>query len=477
MSNEFLEPSSENGGLHRSLSNRHLQLIAIGGAIGTGLFMGSGKTISLAGPSILFIYGLIGIMVFFVMRALGELLLSNLNYKSFIDLSTDLIGPWAGYFVGWTYWLCWVTIGIADLSAIIYYLEFFNGGESFTPMGGLLISTVAILFVLGLNLVTVKLFGEMEFWLAIIKVVAIIAMIAFGSYLLASGSGHSQSSLQNLWQLGGFFPNGITGLVMAMAMIMFAFGGIELVGIAAAETDNPQKTLPKAVNQIVYRVLLFYILSLVVILSLYPWNMMAEGGSPFVLIFDSLGSQTVAAVLNFVVLTAAVSVYNSTNYCTSRMLLGLAQQGNAPKFLSKINPRGIPVNAIMVSAFFTLICVLINYLFPEKAFNLLMMLVVAAIVINWVVISYTHLKFKKAMNRMQVKTHFPSVAYPFTNYLCIAFMASILLIMSRSPDMQIAVLMIPVWIAILLTAYLFKRKQEDHVALLEKSKITSLPEA
>ena len=159
------------------------------------------------------------------------------------------------------------------------------------------------------------------------------------------------------------------------------------------------------------------------------------------------------------------------------MLLGLAQQGNAPKFLSKINPRGIPVNAIMVSAFFTLICVLINYLFPEKAFNLLMMLVVAAIVINWVVISYTHLKFKKAMNRMQIKTHFPSVAYPFTNYLCIAFMASILLIMSRSPDMQIAVLMIPVWIAILLTAYLFKRKQEDHVALLEKSKITSLPEA
>ena len=129
MSNEFLEPSSENGGLHRSLSNRHLQLIAIGGAIGTGLFMGSGKTISLAGPSILFIYGLIGVMVFFVMRALGELLLSNLNYKSFIDLSTDLIGPWAGYFVGWTYWLCWVTIGIADLSAIIYYLEFFNGGN------------------------------------------------------------------------------------------------------------------------------------------------------------------------------------------------------------------------------------------------------------------------------------------------------------------------------------------------------------
>ena len=315
----------------------------------------------------------------------------------------------------------------------------------------------------------------MEFWLAIIKVLAIIAMIAFGSYLLASGSGGSQSSLQNLWELGGFFPNDVMGLVMAMAMIMFAFGGIELVGIAAAETDNPQKTLPKAINQIVYRVLLFYILSLVIILSLYPWNQMAQGGSPFVLIFDSLGSQTVATILNFVILTAAVSVYNSTNYCTSRMLLGLAQQGNAPQFLSKINSRGIPVNAVMVSAFFTLMCVLINYLFPEKAFNLLMMLVVAAIVINWVVISYTHLKFKKHMIAMNFPTQFPSIAYPFTNYLCIIFMCGILVIMSQTPDMRIAVLMIPVWISLLLIAYFIKNKKIPANELALKDKMRSIP--
>jgi aromatic amino acid transport protein AroP len=231
------------------------------------------------------------------------------------------------------------------------------------------------------------------------------------------------------------------------------------------------------VNQIVYRVLLFYILSLVVILSLYPWNMMAQGGSPFVLIFDSLGSQTVAAVLNFVVLTAAISVYNSTNYCTSRMLLGLAQQGNAPKFLAKINQRGIPVNAVMVSAFCTLLCVLLNYLVPKKAFSMLMMLVVAAIVINWVVISYTHLKFKTSMNRMQTRTDFPSVAYPFTNYLCIAFMGGILLIMSSTPEMRIAVVMIPVWIGLLMIAYFFKRKKENQTAVLDTTKISSLPEA
>ncbi|ENV77950.1 amino acid permease [Acinetobacter ursingii] len=462
----------EQGNLKKGLSNRHIQLIALGGSIGTGLFLGISQTIKLAGPSVILGYAIAGLIAFLMMRQLGEMIVHEPVSGSFSHFAYKYWGKFAGFMSGWNYWVLNILVCMAELSAVGLYIHYW------WPDIPTWVSALGLfIFINVINLLHVKLFGEMEFWLAIIKVVAIIAMIAFGSYLLASGSGHSQSSLQNLWQLGGFFPNGITGLVMAMAMIMFAFGGIELVGIAAAETDNPQKTLPKAVNQIVYRVLLFYILSLVVILSLYPWNMMAEGGSPFVLIFDSLGSQTVTAVLNFVVLTAAVSVYNSTNYCTSRMLLGLAQQGNAPKFLSKINPRGIPVNAIMVSAFFTLICVLINYLFPEKAFNLLMMLVVAAIVINWVVISYTHLKFKKAMNRMQVKTHFPSVAYPFTNYLCIAFMACILLIMSRSPDMQIAVLMIPVWITILLTAYFFKRKQEDHVALLEKSKITSLPEA
>ena len=334
---------------------------------------------------------------------------------------------------------------MAELSAIGLYIHYW------WPEIPTWVSALGFfIFINVINLLHVKLFGEMEFWLAIIKVLAIIAMIAFGSYLLATGSGGTQSSLQNLWELGG---------------------------IAAAETDNPQKTLPKAVNQIVYRVLLFYILSLVIILSLYPWNQMAQGGSPFVLIFDSLGSQTVATILNFVVLTAAVSVYNSTNYCTSRMLLGLAQQGNAPKFLSKINPRGIPVNAVMVSAFFTLMCVLINYLFPEKAFSLLMMLVVAAIVINWVVISYTHLKFKKHMIAMNAPTQFPSIAYPFTNYLCIIFMCGILLIMSQTPDMRIAVMMIPVWIAVLSVAYFFKNKKITDPQLALKDKMRSVPKA
>lgn len=459
----------EQGNLKKGLSNRHIQLIALGGSIGTGLFLGIAQTIKLAGPSVILGYAIAGLIAFLMMRQLGEMIVEEPVSGSFSHFAYKYWGKFAGFMSGWNYWVLNILVCMAELSAIGLYIHYW------WPEIPTWVSALGFfIFINLINLLHVKLFGEMEFWLAIIKVLAIVAMIAFGSYLLATGSGGTQSNLHNLWALGGFFPNGIMGLVMAMAMIMFAFGGIELVGIAAAETDNPQKTLPKAVNQIVYRVLLFYILSLVIILSLYPWNQMAQGGSPFVLIFDSLGSQTVATILNFVVLTAAVSVYNSTNYCTSRMLLGLAQQGNAPQFLSKINRRGIPVNAVMVSAFFTLMCVLINYLFPEKAFNLLMMLVVAAIVINWVVISYTHLKFKKHMISIHAPTQFPSIAYPFTNYLCIIFMCGILLIMSQTPDMRIAVMMIPVWISVLLVAYFFKNKKITANQLALKDKMRSI---
>lgn len=462
----------EQGNLKKGLSNRHIQLIALGGSIGTGLFLGIAQTIKLAGPSVILGYAIAGLIAFLMMRQLGEMIVEEPVSGSFSHFAYKYWGKFAGFMSGWNYWVLNILVCMAELSAIGLYIHYW------WPEIPTWVSALGFfIFINLINLLHVKLFGEMEFWLAIIKVLAIVAMIAFGSYLLATGSGGTQSNLHNLWALGGFFPNGVMGLVMAMAMIMFAFGGIELVGIAAAETDNPQKTLPKAVNQIVYRVLLFYILSLVIILSLYPWNQMAQGGSPFVLIFDSLGSQTVATILNFVVLTAAVSVYNSTNYCTSRMLLGLAQQGNAPQFLSKINRRGIPVNAVMVSAFFTLMCVLINYLFPEKAFNLLMMLVVAAIVINWVVISYTHLKFKKHMISIHAPTQFPSIAYPFTNYLCIIFMCGILLIMSQTPDMRIAGMMIPVWISVLLVAYFFKNKKITANQLALKDKMRSITKA
>ncbi|MFI7820399.1 amino acid permease, partial [Acinetobacter baumannii] len=284
--------------------------------------------------------------------------------------------------------------------------------------------------------------------------------IGFGAYLLLSGSAGPQAGVANLWQHGGFFPHGIHGFIMALAVIMFAFGGLELIGIAAAETKKPETTIPKAVNQIVYRILIFYIGAIGILLCLYPWNMVAEGGSPFVLIFQSLNSNGVANVLNFVVLIAAISVYNSCIYCNSRMLHGLAEQGNAPAILKKVNSRGIPVPAAIVSASITAVCVVVNYLIPGQAFQLFMMLVVAALVINWLMISVTHLKFTKAMKLQKRQTKFQSIMSPWSNYLTISFVCFILIIMAMTPDMRLAVILGPIWLAVLAIMYFFKYRKK-----------------
>lgn len=446
--------NQQQGNLKHGLSNRHIQLIALGGAIGTGLFLGISQSIKLAGPSVILGYAIAGFIAFLMMRQLGEMVVQEPVSGSFSHFAYKYWGPFAGFMSGWNYWVLNILVCMAELSAIGLYIQYW------WPEIPTWASALAFfLLINGINLLHVKLFGEMEFWFSIIKILAILAMIAFGSYLLATGTAGPQASISNLWALGGFFPYGIKGLVMAMAVIIFAFGGIELFGITAAEARDPDKTLPKAVNQIIYRILIFYIATLFILFALFPWNQMANGGSPFVMVFASLDSQGVATMLNFVILTAAVSVYNGTSYCSSRMLLGLAQQGNAPQFLNKINKNGIPTNAVLISAFVTVLCVLLNYAFPEKAFGLLMMLVVAAIVINWVVISWTHLKFRKTMQAQGVTSKFPSIAYPFSNYLCIVFMLGILVVMSLTLDMRIAVMMIPAWILCLMFAYFLKQRK------------------
>ncbi|MCH4245153.1 amino acid permease [Acinetobacter gerneri] len=446
--------SSTKSQLKHGLSNRHIQLIALGGSIGTGLFLGISQTIKLAGPSVILGYAIAGLIAFFMMRQLGEMVVEEPVSGSFSYFAYRYWSPFAGFMSGWNYWVLNVLVCMAELSAIGLYVQYW-----FPDIPTWVSALGFFIFINIINLMHVKVFGETEFIFSIIKILAIIGMIGFGAYLLATGNAGAQSHISNLWALGGFFPNGLMGLVMAMAVIMFSFGGIELVGLTAAEAKDPTTTIPKAVNQIVYRILLFYILTIFILLSLYPWNQIAEGGSPFVLIFDSLGSQYVATILNFVVLTAAISVYNGTSYGTSRMLLGLAEQGNAPKFLAKINHRGIPYYAILTSAAVTLICVILNYVFPEKAFKLLMSLVVSAIVINWMVLSLTHLKFKRRMNNQKKKTIFPSIAYPFSNYICVVFMLGILLIMWYTPDMKIAVILIPFWLMILTIAYRLKQRK------------------
>jgi len=439
--------------LKRGLKNRHIQLIALGGAVGTGLFLGIAQTIKMAGPSVLLGYAIGGFIAFLIMRQLAEMVVEEPVAGSFSHFAYKYWGNFAGFASGWNYWVLYVLVAMAELTAVGIYIQYW------WPDVPTWVSA-AIFFVLinAINMTNVKVYGELEFWFAIIKVVAVVGMILFGGWLLFGGHAGPEAAVSNIWDKGGFFPNGVSGLVMAMAVIMFSFGGLELVGITAAEADDPERSIPKATNQVIYRILIFYIGSLTVLLSLYPWTKVVEGGSPFVMIFHDLGDALVANALNVVILTAALSVYNSCVYCNSRMLFGLAQQGNGPKALLKVDRRGVPYVALAVSALATAICVLINYLMPGEAFGLLMSLVVSALVINWAMISLAHLQFRKAKDCQGVQTRFKALLYPLGNWICLAFMVGILVIMAMTPGMSISVWLIPVWLVILAVGYAVKNR-------------------
>ena len=441
--------------LHRGLKNRHIQLIALGGAVGTGLFLGSASVIQSAGPGVILGYAIAGFIAFLIMRQLGEMVVEEPVAGSFSHFAYKYWGNFAGFASGWNYWVLYVLVAMAELTAVGKYIQFWYPE---IPTW----ASAAAFFVLinAINLTNVKVFGEMEFWFAIIKVVAVIGMILFGGWLLLSGNAGPQATVRNLWEQGGFLPHGFTGLVMMMAIIMFSFGGLELVGITAAEADNPETSIPKATNQVIWRILIFYIGSLAVLLSLMPWTRVTSEVSPFVFIFHELGDAMVANALNVVILTAALSVYNSCVYCNSRMLFGLAQQGNAPKALLKVDRRGVPVLTILVSAVATALCVLINYLMPGEAFGLLMSLVVSALVINWAMISLAHLKFRRKKDKQGVTTRFKALLYPAGNWICLIFLAAILVLMATTPGMAISVWLIPVWLVILGVGYFIKNQTQ-----------------
>ena len=439
--------------LKRGLKHRHIQLIALGGAIGTGLFLGIAQTIQMAGPSVLLGYAIGGLIAFLIMRQLGEMIVDEPVAGSFSYFAYKYWGNFAGFVSGWNYWMLYVLVAMSELTAVGVYIQ------HWWPEVPTWVSAL-IFFVLinAINLANVKMYGEIEFWFAIIKVLAVIGMIVFGSYLLFSHSAGPDAGLKNLWQPTGFFPHGVTGLVMAMAIIMFSFGGLDLIGITAAEAEDPQKSIPKATNQVIYRILIFYMGSLTILLSLYPWTRVTTGQSPFVMIFHDLGDALVANALNVVILTAALSVYNSCVYSNSRMLYGMAKQGNAPQCLLRVNKRGIPYLALVFSSVATAIGVVLNYVIPDRVFELLMALVVSALVINWAMISLAHLKFRQAKDKLAEPRLFPALCYPFGNWFCLAFIAGILVIMLLTPGMAVSVWLIPVWLLVLAISYRFKQR-------------------
>ena len=452
---------TENQALARGLKNRHVQLLAIGGAIGTGLFLGSGKSIHLAGPSILLAYLITGVVCFLMMRALGELLLSNLNYHSFVDFVNDYLGQGAAFITGWTYWFCWISLAMADLTAVGLYIQYwFPNIAQWVP------ALIAFIILFIMNLATVKFFGEMEFWFALIKIVAIVALIVIGVFMVIQGFSTSAgpSSFTNLWSHGGFFPNGISGFILSFQMVVFAFVGIELVGLTAGETEDPEKVIPKAINNIPIRIIIFYIGALFVIMSIYPWNSIMPDKSPFVQVFGAAGIVAAASIINFVVLTSAASACNSGIFSTSRMVYSLAKDKNAPSSMLKLTSTQVPSHALIFSGIVILISVVLNYIMPEGVFVLITSISTFCFIVVWAIIVVSHLRYRKTKPELAAKSKFKMPFYPIANYLILAFIAFVFVVLALNKETRVAVLITPVWFIMLGFIYRMRKskiKDED----------------
>ncbi|MGF6152521.1 amino acid permease [Pseudomonas fluorescens] len=440
-------------GLKRGLSARHIRFMALGSAIGTGLFYGSASAIQMAGPAVLLAYLIGGAAVFMVMRALGEMAVHNPVAGSFGQYASTYLGPMAGFILGWTYAFEMVIVGMADVTAFGIYMGFW-----FPEVSRWIWVLGVVSIVGGLNLCNVKVFGEMEFWLSLLKVAAIVAMIlgGFGIMLFGISTAPGQvTDISNLWTQGGFMPNGMGGLIASFAVVMFAFGGIEIIGVTAGEAKDPQHVLPRAINAVPLRILLFYVLTMLVLMSIFPWQQIGSQGSPFVQIFDKLGISSAATILNIVVITAAISAINSDIFGAGRMMFGLAQQGHAPKGFARLSRNGVPWMTVVVMSVALLLGVLLNYLIPENVFLLIASIATFATVWVWLMILFTQVAMRRSMTPEQVaQLKFPVPFWPYAPMAAIAFMLFVFGVLGYFPDTQAALIVGVVWIVLLVLAYL-----------------------
>jgi D-serine/D-alanine/glycine transporter len=459
MANEHDDPAHAGTQLHRRLANRHIQLIAIGGAIGTGLFMGSGRTISHAGPAVLLVYAIIGFFVFFVLRAMGELLLSNLNYKSFVDFAADLLGPAAGFFVGWSYWFAWIVTAIAEIVAITGYLMFWwHGLPIWLP------TVVAVVVILVFNLSSVRNFGEIEFWFALIKIVAIVCFIAVGVVLLATNFISPlgfHAAIDNLWNDGGFFPKGFMGVVSGFQIAFFAFVGVELVGAAAAETADPRRALPRAINAVPLRVAIFYLAALLAILVVVPWRQFSSGQSPFVMMFSLAGLAAAASVVNFVVITAAASSANSGVFSTGRMLFGLADEGSAPARFRRLNRGGVPASALLVTAVLLLSAIPLLYLGGSvmAAFTLITTVSSLLFMFVWAMIIASYLVYRRRHSARHADSIYKMPGGVAMCWAVLVFFVFVIWTLCTEPETATALAWFPLWFAVLAAGWLIVRRR------------------
>ena len=402
----------------------------------------STSTIKWTGPSVLLAYIFVGIILYIVMRALGEMLYVNPSTGSFADYATEYISPLAGYLAEWAAVFQYIVVGISEVVAATEYLRFWWPNVNAFWSG-----IIIILFLLLANLVSAKAYGALEFWFAMIKVVTIILMIILGMLVIVLGVGNHGVPIgfSNLWSHGGFFPNGAKGFFFSMAIIVGSYEGIELIGISAGEVANPQQAIVKSVKSVLWRILIFYVGAIFVIVTIYPWDQLSNIGSPFVETFTKVGITAAAGIINFVVLTAALSGANSGIYSSSRMLFKLAHDGEAPKTFGHISKRIVPNRAIIGITSGILIGFVLNYVVStlNKSMGELFVIVYSSSVlpgmVAWFVILIAELKFRRHNPELMKKHPFKLPFYPYSNYFAFTMLIVIVIFMFINPETRVSV--------------------------------------
>ncbi len=449
------------GKLHRGLEARHIELIALGGTIGVGLFMGAASALKWAGPSVLLAYIVAGIFVFFIMRSMGEMLYMEPVTGSFAVYAHKYMSPFFGYLTAWGYWFMWMAVGISEITAIGVYVQYW-----FPELPQWIPAIVCVALVALANLAAVRLYGEIEFWFAMIKITTIIVMIVVGVGIIFFGIGnHGQATgFANLTGHGGFLAGGWKGLLFALCLVAASYQGVELVGITAGEAKNPKITLRRAINNILWRILIFYVGAIFIIVTIFPWNEIGTAGSPFVLTFAKIGITAAAGIINFVVLTAALSGCNSGMYSCGRMLYSLANNRQLPAWIGKVTASGVPAAGVTVSIFCLLLGSALNYVIPnpEKVFVYVYSASVLPGMVPWFVVLISQIRFRQ-QHQAQLAGHpFKSVLFPWVNYLTMAFLLCVLVGMYINEDTRMSLLVGMAFLAVvsLIYAVLEGRKKQ-----------------
>lgn len=428
--------------LKRSLTSGQMQMIALGGTIGVGLFMGSTSTIQWTGPSVLLAYAFVGILLYLVMRALGEMIFINPTTGSFADYASNYIHPLAGYLTKWSNVFQYIVVGISEVIAVSTYLNYW-----WPHLPGWISGVVVIATLTLANLTSAKAYGTMEFYFAMIKVVTIIVMIVLGAMVIFLGLGNHWHAigLSNLWSHGGFFTGGFKGFIFAMSIVVGSYQGIEVLGITAGEAEHPKHAIVSSIRSIVWRILIFYIGAIFVIVTIYPWNQLDAVGSPFVETFSKVGISGAAGIINFVVLTAAMSGANSGIYSSSRMLFKLSKDGETAKPLSKLSSRQVPYVSILAISGGILLGLILNTVFSayNKSTADLFVLVYSSSVlpgmVPWFVILFSELRFRASNKTLMAEHPFKMPLYPLTNYFALLSLLVIVVFMFINPDTRVSV--------------------------------------